>query len=188
MSASTNEDEQSSQNRAKTRSEACIVITSALPLRKSIAQEMVVARSALSFQDVVHYAQTRESFGGGLSRGLDFGLRGAFRYVDSWLLLGLRLVLASRFVGNELLPDFVWMQDAGLLLVRLVYVFLVCVWLDSEKVVEGNAQPLGGFNFISQTEYFLVCGLRLVIGVGHQEGVVLGRKLAFFAPGCNECE
>jgi hypothetical protein len=70
---------------------------------------MVVALSARSSQDIGHYAQARESIAGGLGCGLDLGLGGAFGDVDSGLLLGLRLVLASRFLGDELLLDFVWM-------------------------------------------------------------------------------
>lgn len=179
MSASTNEDEQPSQNRAQPRSEACIVITSPFPLRKSIAQEMVVALPARSSQDVGHYAQARETIAGSLGRGLDFGLGGAFGDVDSRLLLGLGLVLvlASRFVGDELLLDFVWMQESGLLAVGLVYVILVCVGFQSQEIVECDAEPFCGFDFISQTEDLLVCGLLLVIRVGHQEGGTLGRNL-----------
>ena len=51
--------------------------------------------------------------------------------MDSWLLLGLRLVLTRGFVRDELLLDFVWMQGARLLAVCLVYVVLVCVGFDS---------------------------------------------------------
>jgi hypothetical protein len=92
---------------------------------------MVIPLSALSSQDIGHYAQTRESIAGGLGRGLDFGLRGAFGYMDAWLLLGLRLILASRFVGDELLLDFVWMQESGLLAVGLVDLFLICIRFNS---------------------------------------------------------
>ena len=55
---------------------------------------MIVALSARSSQDVGHYAQTRESIASGLGCGLDLSLGGAFRDVDSRLLLRLRLVLA----------------------------------------------------------------------------------------------
>jgi hypothetical protein len=62
------------------------------------------------------------------------------------------------------------MQESGLLAVGLVYIILICAWFDSQEVVEGDASPFCGFDFISQTEDFLVCGLLLVSGVGHQEG------------------
>jgi hypothetical protein len=69
---------------------------------------MIVALSAGTSQDIGHYAQARESIAGGLGCSLDFGLGGAFGNMHSWFL-GLGLGLASRFLGDELLLDFVWM-------------------------------------------------------------------------------
>lgn len=52
--------------------------------------------------------------------------------MDSWLPLRLRLILlACRFLGDELLLDFVWMQESRLLAVGLVYINLICAWFDS---------------------------------------------------------
>jgi hypothetical protein len=70
---------------------------------------MVVALSTGTSQDIGHYAQARESIAGGLGCSFNFGLGGPFGDMHSGLLLWLRLGLASRLVGDELLLDFVWM-------------------------------------------------------------------------------
>ncbi len=124
---------------------------------------MIVALSSRSSQDIGDYAQPRESIASGLGCGLDFGLGGAFRDMYCWLLLGLRLGLASRFLGDELLLDFVWMQQSRFLTVGFVYFVLICIRFDSKEIVECDIGPFCGSDFISQTEDFLICDLLLML-------------------------
>ena len=106
MSCTADKDEQASQHREKTRSEARIVVTSTLPLWESIAEEVIVALSARASQDVGHYTQARKAIAGCLGCGVDLCFRRALGDMNA-RFLALGFSFASRFLGDELLLDFV---------------------------------------------------------------------------------
>lgn len=83
--------------------------------------------------------------------------------MNTWLLR-LFLVLSSRLVGNELLLDLVGMQKFRFLLVGLIDFVLVGRRSDAEEIVECDARTFMKFDFVPQTEDFLICDLQLVIG------------------------
>jgi hypothetical protein len=78
------------------------------------------------------------------------------------------------------------MQESRLLAVGFVDFVLVRRGRNAQEIVECYSWPLGEFDFIAQTEDFLICGLQLAIGfyppcrAPKCDGI--GRKLAFFAP------
>jgi hypothetical protein len=69
--------------------------------------------------------------------------------MDSWLLRRLLLALARRLVGNELLLDFVWMQETRLLAVGFVNFVLVRRGRNAQEIVECYSWPFGKFDFIT---------------------------------------
>lgn len=175
MSTTTNENEQADQHRAESRSEARIVVPGTLPLGEAIAQEMIVAFSAGSSQDVGHYTEARKSITGSFGCSLDLCLRRALRDMDSWLLaLRLGLVLACGSIGDELLLDLVGVKKTGPLAVGLVDFVLGRGGSDAYEIVEGNVESLRGFDFVSQTEDFLICDLSLVKWQSYQGEGPLG--------------
>lgn len=124
MSTSTNSNKQASQHHTKTRSKAGIVVTGTLPFGESIAEEMIVALSARASKNVGHYTQARESVAGCFGRGGNLCFGWAFGDMNAWLL-AFGFVLASRFLSNELLLDFVGVEKTRLLAVGFVDFVLV---------------------------------------------------------------
>ena len=78
------------------------------------------------------------------------------------------------------------MQETRLLAVGFVNFVLVRRGRNAQEIVECYSWPFGKFDFIAQTEDFLICGLQLAIGfyrtMSGTKILCIGRKLAFFAP------
>ena len=56
------------------------------------------------------------------------------------------------------------MQESSLLAVGFVDFILVRRGRNAQEIIECYSWPLGKFDFIAQTEDFLICGLQLAIG------------------------
>lgn len=152
MSTSSNHNEKSHQHGEKSRPEASIVVSGTLPLRKPIAQKVIITLSARSAQDVGHYTQTRKAIAGFFGLCFDFRL--------GWLLALGCLVLA----GNGFSLHFIGVQHLGALAVGFVDLVLVSTGGCAYEVVEGDADAFGELDFIAETEDFLVWVGLLAIG------------------------
>lgn len=156
MTTTSNEYEETHQDRAESWSEICVVISSAFPRRESVSQKVIISLSAFSTQDGSYQPESRKSVTCSFGSSFDLSLAGTLGDIHAWLLR-LWLSFAGGLVGNELLLDLVGMQNARPLLVGLVDIVLVRIGLNFEEVVEGYSYTFMTFDLIAQAEDFLIC-------------------------------
>jgi len=159
VTSTTNEHKEANKNRAESRSETRVIVSSALPLWKPVGQEMIVTLTSWTTQDVGDYTQSRESIRCSLTSSRDFRLGWSLAHVHTWLLLAsFWFVFACGSIGDELLLDLVGMEGSRPLAIGLVDVVLVGIGLDAYEIVEADADTFGSFDFITETKDLLVCG------------------------------
>lgn len=136
VSTASDDDEQSEQHGAQTRSEALIVVAGSTPCWEAVIEEVVVACTLWATQDVGDYSETGESGRGFLVEGIELLLGGlsVLRDLNSRLLtrlFGSRLGLGEG--RDEALASLVRVNYSALLTVGLVDVVLGGGWLDADE-------------------------------------------------------
>ncbi len=155
--STTAKEEDADEHGAQARAIPAVVVLSAFPGRKPIAQEVVVAVAAGSAQDVGDDGQARLSLSCPLDRSLDLGGRRRLGDLDggfpSFLLLFLGLLLLRLgSLGRELLLDLVRVQRPRALLVCLVDVLEARRRRGTEEFVEGDIGSFVGNELVADAE------------------------------------
>lgn len=143
MRRAAEDQEQTQQHGAQTRAEPIVVVTSSLPERETVLQEVIVALATGPLEDVGNEVQARGAGIGFLDGGVDFALRGTLVHVHALVGLGLGLILGV--IGDEGAADLVRVQVLGLFAVGLDDLLLVGIGANLEEVC-GSADGLGWFS------------------------------------------
>lgn len=175
MASAAENQKQTRENGAQTRTVSRIVVSGALPLREAVLQEVVVAIAGGTTKDVGDGVQARRALVGLFDGGCDLLLRRALINVNArGVSPGLLLVLGA--VGDEGPLDFIRVEESGFLAVGLVQLILAGVGFDLQEVyiaaalersvwprecrfkhtVEGDIHALCGGHFILQAKDFMI--------------------------------
>jgi hypothetical protein len=158
VDTTTDNNQNTEENRAEARTEAIVVVARALPGRKAIPQEVVVALTLRTLEDVCNNRQLLISGSDLLHVRVDFLLRWTLAGLDT---RGLAL-LASLFsiIGDEDLARLVGVELAASRAVGFGQFVLVGTGLNAEHVIEGDIGTLRLDDFVAQTEDFVIYAVR----------------------------
>lgn len=155
MNRTTANKEQTKHDGAQAGSVAVVVVVGALPEREAVGEEVVVAVSRRSLEDVGNERQASLLLGRLLDGSLDFGRRGSLGGLRAGLVALLPLALC--FVCAKLLRHLVGMQRSCPLAVGLADVILRGRVGDTEDVVKGRGRVgLVGGNLIADAKDFAI--------------------------------
>ena len=146
----TNDGEKTNDDGTKTRTEAVVVVARALPCRKAVPQEVIVA---LALRALEHLGDDGQPLVGGrdlLHMGFNLPVGGLLADRGSLLLVILGIV------GNKDLAGLVGMEVARLLAESLGQLVLGRAGLDAEEVVEGDVLAFGLDHLVAETEDFMI--------------------------------
>lgn len=172
MEASAHDDQKTKDNRAEPRAKALVVVAGSPPSREAVSQEVIIALSLGTLEDIGNYRQPLVARRDLLHVRVDLLLGGALGDLDTGCPALLLVVLG--IVCDKELAGLVGVEFAGLLAVGLGQFVLRGTRLDAEQVVEGDVGALGGSDLIAEAEDFVVCTV-MSAGLAALAGCVHGR-------------
>ena len=132
VSTTTENEEQTEQHGAQTRTESRVVVAGTLPQGEAILKEVVVTLAIRAAEDVGDEVQTGRPGVGVSDCGINLALSRTLVDIDP--LVGLGLVLVLGVVGDEGTLDLVRVDGSGLLAVGFGDLFLIGIGTDLEEV------------------------------------------------------
>lgn len=132
MSTTTENEEQTEQHGAQTRTESRVVVAGTLPQGEAILKEVVVTLAIRAAEDVGDEVQPGRPGVGVSDCGINLALSRTLVDIDP--LVGLGLVLVLGVVGDEGTLDLVRVDGSGLLAVGFGDLFLIGIGTDLEEV------------------------------------------------------